>query len=296
MQKRALVGTIFILIALFMITLSLVMPWYQWEMTVEGYGEPDSYYVDYHLDHAESTGLGVTVDVDYDEEPQKDFNYIQTLKTTQIIAYIGIIGCIIGLIGTVIVTMDKLSSRGGAVLVLLAVIFSLMAPLYLMIALPAAFEEDARELNSPLPSEKIETDFFGSDKYEEESLGSTVTYEITWGGSIGWFLTIFAAIIVIIAFILIIISKPAPAPISQEMPMPFDMYAQPNAMFQPQEQAQFYYEQTSAYTQAPFAEPFAEPQGEEFQCPQCNRIFILTTAKRPAILRCPYCGLEGLVE
>lgn len=43
-------------------------------------------------------------------------------------------------------------------------------------------------------------------------------------------------------------------------------------------------------------QPAGKPKGQEFQCPQCSKIFIVTLSKRPAHIRCPYCGLEGIVE
>lgn len=47
----------------------------------------------------------------------------------------------------------------------------------------------------------------------------------------------------------------------------------------------------------PMAQPVDEkPKGEEFQCPECSKIFIVALEKRPLHIRCPYCGLEGMVE
>jgi len=46
----------------------------------------------------------------------------------------------------------------------------------------------------------------------------------------------------------------------------------------------------------PIAQPVEKPKGQEFQCPQCSNIFIVALSKRPAHIKCPYCGLEGIVE
>lgn len=46
----------------------------------------------------------------------------------------------------------------------------------------------------------------------------------------------------------------------------------------------------------PIAQPVEKPKGQEFQCPQCSKIFIVAMSKRPAHIKCPYCGLEGIVE
>jgi len=54
--------------------------------------------------------------------------------------------------------------------------------------------------------------------------------------------------------------------------------------------------QTSLPSQIPMAQPVKKTKGPEFQCPDCGRIFILGVAKRPAHIKCPYCGLEGVVD
>lgn len=46
----------------------------------------------------------------------------------------------------------------------------------------------------------------------------------------------------------------------------------------------------------PIAQPMEKPKGQEFQCPECSKIFIVAMSKRPAHIKCPYCGLEGIVE
>lgn len=291
MQKRALVGTILVFIALIMVGLSLVVPWYYSEVTISGFGNIEGINIDYYLDHAYAELPGDSEELSYDNETAKDYNWVQTFKTTQILAFLGIIGCFMGLIGAAMVMSEKLNSKAGAVLVLLAVILSLIAPLYLMFTLPNAIDKDAEEEGAISFQEDMRKDFFGSGK--EELMG--ISMEASWGGSTGWFLTIFAAIICIIALILVAISKPVPAPTIEQLPMPLDMYAQPYDILQPQSQAQFYADEDT-YPQYPSPLQIPRPQGEDFQCPNCSSIFILTLTKRPAIIRCPYCGLEGLVE
>jgi DNA-directed RNA polymerase subunit RPC12/RpoP len=42
--------------------------------------------------------------------------------------------------------------------------------------------------------------------------------------------------------------------------------------------------------------PPQKPKGQQFQCPECRRIFIVAMTKRPLHIRCPYCGLEGMID
>jgi len=67
--------------------------------------------------------------------------------------------------------------------------------------------------------------------------------------------------------------------------------------------AQFIIEQPQASEQVPqfqpeipMAQPAEKLKGPEFQCPDCGKIFIVALTKRPAHIKCPYCGLEGIVE
>ena len=289
MQKRALVGMILVLVALIMMGASLAFSWYKVEIKMRGNGFSSSGYIEYYLDHASLKAGEESVEAEYNATVE-DEPSVKTFRTTQILVIIGIICCILGLIGAALVTWEKIGSKGGAVLVVIAVILCLIAPLYLMFTLPGAFKEEAEQPDIELAVEEIGTDFFGSKRIDDMNW----TTEYYWGGSTGWFLTIFASIICIIALILVAISKPTPVPTTQQMPMPLDMYAQPYDIVPPP-QAQFYADE-EAFPQYPSPLQIPRPQGEDFQCPNCSSIFILTLTKRPAIIRCPYCGLEGLVE
>jgi DNA-directed RNA polymerase subunit RPC12/RpoP len=46
----------------------------------------------------------------------------------------------------------------------------------------------------------------------------------------------------------------------------------------------------------PMAQPIRKKTGDEFKCPECGKIFIVALKKRPLHIRCPYCGLEGMVD
>lgn len=291
MQKKALVGTVIVLLALMMFVLSLVMPWYMYEMKMSSLGEEESMSVEYYLDHAEAD-FGIEKDEkSYDDEDVKDYNFVKTFKTTQIMAFLGILGCFIGIVGAALVTSEKIKGKAGALFILIAVLLSLIAPLYLMFTLPSAFKEDTEESSGVVMEEEQTSSFFGSE--EDEILGIKV--EVSWGGSSGWFLAFFAAIISIIALILVAISRPAPA---QEMFFtPAPMIPQPTV--QPQFEGSFSPQIQGPQMQiapAPTASIPPAAHREEFQCPECNRIFILPPARKPVIARCPYCGLEGLVE
>lgn len=335
MQKKALVGTVFVLIALILIGLSLTMPWFSTKSEYPSSTLSEDQSEDYYLDHIEGGTSGFKIKVEYDNDQFKDYNFVQTFQTTQIIVIVGLICGIFGLIGAAMVSVGKLSSKMGTLLVLLTVILVIIAPIYLMFTLPGAFKEDFKDQGSSPPSEKIETDFFGSATVEEEELfGGTITYDVSWGGGLGWFLAIIAMVMCVIALPLVAKSKPAvqpglePQPQLVAVPPPvgegisfqpegaFTPIAPPGegVSFQPEptfsisEPTFSVSEPAFAPTAGPSMQPVAPPtamailppelasKGDQFQCPDCSKIFILAPGKRPAVLNCPYCGLKGIVD
>lgn len=295
MQKKALVGMIFVLVALIMIALSLMMPWYmiEDEHTANGAGYTNK--MEYYLDHITlSSGTSnVSIEVSYDEEGAQDQEFVKTFQTTQLFVYLGIIGCIIGMIGAALVMVGKVSHKAGAVMVLLAVILSLIAPMYLMFSLPAAFKEDYED---PEIKETIGKDFFGSTEHTEDYGFINETVKSSWGGTTGWFLGIIAMVMCIIALVLVAKAKPAAEPAPPAEPATFTIEPAPQAMTMEPEAPVTFQPEGAPIQPPPPVQPPDESQGEQFQCPQCAKIFILSTPQRPAILNCPYCGLEGLVD
>jgi len=290
MQKKAAIGTVLVLVALVMMGISLVMPWYTNENTSSANDISISIRLNYHLDHASfetdfpdvpGYSFNGTDDIDYDDETISEMNFVKTFQTTSMLVILGLIGCVLGLIGAALVALGKMKRSIGAILVLIAVIMCLLSPLYLMVSLIPAFEDDGMIMTSDDP-----TGFFGSEKSIEDG----VTIEHNWGGAIGWFLPIIAAIICIIALIMVALTKPEPQAFSIEGPIA--------PLMAPADQIPSFSIEPEPPGAIPMAQPVMEtkPKGEEFQCPQCSKVFIVALEKRPLHIKCPYCGLEGIVE
>jgi predicted RNA-binding Zn-ribbon protein involved in translation (DUF1610 family) len=291
MLKRALVGIILVLLALILIGASLVMPWYKNESKMSGNGMSASISLDYYFDHAkfssdfpDAGGIYINAsseELSYDDEPVRNFNFPKTFGMTRVIVILGLLGCIFGLFGAALVALGKLKPSIGALIVFIALILCIIAPIYLMAALPSAFEADGMTMPGG-----DDLTFFGSEK---ESL-SGGTQEFIWGPTIGWFLAIFAVIFNIFALILVATSKPEPKPFSMEGPIPLVMSVPPD------DTPSFTIESDTPQ-QVPMAQPvISQKKGDEFQCPECGKIFIVALKKRPLHIRCPYCGLEGMVD
>jgi ABC-type sugar transport system permease subunit len=291
MQKKAVVGMILVLIALVMVMASLFLPWYRNEVSSSANNMTLSIRLDYYFDHAEATfdapeGFGFyanssSEELSYDSPEVKDTNFVSVFGITQILAIIAVITTLFGLICAIMVAMGKLKGSVGAVVVSLAFLMCLLAPIYIMVSLPDAFIEDGMIMTSDAPN----PGFFGS----ESDSTSGMTNEHNWGGGLGWFFTIFAVVLNLIAMIFIATSKPAPKAFSMDAPIPLAMSAPPD------DTPSFTIDPVPGPVPIPAAVP-AQPKGDEFQCPQCRKIFLVALEKRPLHIRCPYCDLEGMID
>lgn len=225
MQRKALIGMILVLVALIMVGISFVMPWYSFSAEISSTGVSSEISADYYLDHAEMEALGETESMDY--EDMEDSETLDVFNTTRIMVILGIVGCIIGLIGAAMVMMEKMGNKLGAVLVLIALILALLAPIYIMFALPAAFKNEMGDVEEVEGlSSGMGDSFFGSESSSTDLGGGiSMSTEFSWGGGTGWFMALIGFILLIVALIMVLKAETAPAAQSQPEPQP--AYQQP---------------------------------------------------------------------
>lgn len=312
MKWKAEIGTILMVMALIFMTLSLIMPWYRQESKVSASGISARSSVEYFFDHAEISGsvgssygyfgptFSTSTSISYDNESIKDLNIFQTFRTTQVLAFVGLVGCIIGLLGATMVVFRKIGPKFGAFLVLIAVILSLIAPLYIMFALPAAYEKDLGDDPDIDPvSQKMTESFFGSEEYD---FGSAHV-EFSWGGSNGWLMAMCSMIICVVSLFLVILSKPQPSPLSREYSIPSVNYETRNFPTAHKEDgwSRFENHETEEVDSPLVFSPIGpKPKGgllpRRFECPECQGIIRVSVPKRPLNVRCSKCGVGGIVE
>ena len=219
---------ILVLVALIMVGISFVMPWYSLTAEISSTVVSSSMDTDYYLDHAEMEAMGETQTIDY-EDTEGDSKALDVFNTTKLMVILGIVGCIIGLIGAAMVMVGKMSNKLGTILVLIALILTVLAPIYMMFALPAAFDEDMGDTGGEGAASGMGESFFGSEKSETD-LGSagSMTTEYTWGGGTGWIMAFIAFILLIVALIMVVKSTtPEPAPMAPAQPAPQPAYQPP---------------------------------------------------------------------
>ncbi len=213
MEKKAMIGAVMAIIAVILIGISLIMPWYGINAKTEAMGQSAEVNMDFYLDHA---GMKNPLTGEYETHSYSEGNTTSNMKnvfqTTQMLDIVGLVLVLVGFIGAIMLAMGKMKKNIAVILVLLGFIFALIAPMYLMTALPPAMKDDMGGSTSTMFSSKIGDSFFGSDSHSISGASMTVS----WGGSTGWFMALIAAVLMILALIFVFLSKP-------EEPMPMMM-------------------------------------------------------------------------
>ncbi len=248
---------ILVIVALLLMAMSMVMPWYTIKAKASMSGVSSEVEINYYLDRSEIKALGETQTFDYDDESAEKSEALNVFRTTRLFVLLGLVGCILGLAGAILVMTEKMSNKVGAIFVLIALILALLAPFYMMFMLPGAFKADFDEAGGAsevLPSGMSES-FFGS---QEQSI-SGVSTEYSWGGGIGWIFALIAFFIILIALILVGRSSPAPLPMAPTQ-QPYQPVTQP-AYQPPQQQppAQQHYTPQQPPPSQPPSPPPQEP-------------------------------------
>lgn len=188
-MNKAMIGGILAVIAVILLVTSLAMPWYTINSEYEG--EESTSRDSLHLFSPNS-----------DSESETS-NTTTTFNITSWMATIGTIASAASLmfIGMAIPANKNKFKKIGMVLLIIGIIFALIAPLYLMTSLPGAYKDDHYGENRELPDhDSPAKSFFGSHSPE----GTENKY--SWGGGIGWYMSIIGAVILIISLILVTIS------------------------------------------------------------------------------------------
>jgi hypothetical protein len=298
LQGKALIATVLVIMAMVFCGLSLMAPWYSVEMESKGVGFTSKGQIVYYLDHIEVEYFGTSYERSYDNEQYDNVSFIDTFRTTGIIVYIAIFGCIIGTIGALMIFFEKIPHNLGIFLVTLAMILCLLAPLFLMVALPGSFQKDFADSDDELTS-RLGREFFGSETQES----GLSTAEVKWGGSVGWVMTMIAAMMCFAALVLVYFSKPTPTD-SDDYPDVADTWAtsDPKTMYVKEDVNSYQaYKQEQEDGVPLLLQPVGPPpppgsKTGRFQCPNCKKVNIISTLKRPLRIRCPKCNRVGIIE
>jgi len=272
MEKKAMIGAIMAIVAVILIGVTFVLPWYTVNVKESTpFGLTVEFDVDFYLDHVTiKTPLGTNI-TDYSHSGMS--HIASTFRTTQILNIVSLIFVLIGFIGALRFAIGKLGKGVAVALVVIGFILALITPLYLMITLPSAIEQDL--FSEPPYAQGIYQDmgksFFGYKKETSET--------VTWGGGAGWWLAIIGMILMLIALIFVAMAKEVPAGYAPPYSQQWGEYPQ-----QPSQPPQMEHSQAPprGYEQVQAPPPPQQPQQPPVQQQQAQ--FITVT--------CPYCGVK----
>jgi uncharacterized membrane protein YedE/YeeE len=201
--KKWILAFLFALIAVILLGAALMMPWYyithkpSYEAGVSAYTE--STY-EYELQEVTMKTQSYTVTKPYTNTEFEDSKMVPVFNNTFYLTILALIMAILLMVFSILggIKGGKMPLL-GVIFGLLAFIFALFAPMYMMIGIPAAVEEEWKELkkeNPDLEKPKLAEYFFG-----EETEGTGVLkIHTSWGGSTGWYLSVAAFVFALLAF------------------------------------------------------------------------------------------------
>ena len=212
MQKWIL-AFIFALLGVILLGIAMGSSWFQVKYEYDGEREDSSVNMKlremiFIIEYNSSGDLEKTYS--YSDEMYDDSDIPQIMNLTFIFTNLALILTMLVIVFAILIVIKKGSmAKIGMIVALLAFVFALIAPLYLMVALPGTFDEKGDESEAG-PQDS----FFGSSEASTED----GTIKTTWGGTTGWFLAIVASVFNLLAFNMIrsagkeIDSKPSPQP------------------------------------------------------------------------------------
>lgn len=185
MNRKALIGSIFCLVAIILIVISMFMPWYQIRNT--RYDNGVEYRIDSRFESTTVTeidGEHSTTETGYFEE-FTGFN--SAMENSRFTLILGLLMMIFSLISIVLYVKEKLEKKYVATILTLSIVLVLISPVYLAFQLPGAIEEDMKEGNyiSGISEDKMGDSFSGTVSNEENG-------ETRWGGGVGWLIAFIA--------------------------------------------------------------------------------------------------------
>ena len=245
-DKKPIIAMIFVLLAVIMIGVTLMMPW--WGMSIDSAGTKG--YYNFKLTGFEMSVGGLTVSGSYNEKILGTNSFKDTspktvgvFDTMMYLTIIVLIMAILGIIFVVLAMTGKIKPKIAAIILIISFIIALLTPVLFAVQLPAAIKDDSQgSTNSP-------EGFMGT----KTNTTGNVTTTLNWGPQLGWILMLVGVVFLILGASTMFGAesrKTAPQQIVSPYPQ------QPMAPMQPEP-----YPQTpQQYGAPPPTDPYAQPQ------------------------------------
>lgn len=236
-RKKGIIALILSIVVLSLLIFSIFLPWYSMTINIDG----DMYYqgktinldgdiksenfftevktvTDYDITGDETESEDETDKSDYEDDDIKN-----TMNTTLILIIIDIVLAVISLIVMIIVSLSKISKKWGILVFSIMTILVFITMLFFTIAIPNNIGDNLNEQSSDaLPNfmndfdERYNEQFFGSTSYRipwsdlpfvPSSVNGEITYKMSWGGGLGWFLIVTSLIFSILGLVIAVFVK-----------------------------------------------------------------------------------------
>ncbi len=266
MNTKTKIGLGLTIIAVFLLIISFSMPWYTYETDNFQEHEGDIIQKDEEINRVFINQGRQSSNYD-NVEPN---NRTTTVDNTVLMSRIGLMSAIFSVffVGIAAYSDENKFSKLGAVLIVVGIIFSIIAPLYLMTSLPDALKKDRYSEDEDLPDHDLPAkSFFGSyENTTEEYDGYYGTIEKhtdeEWGGGFGWYISIISGVLLAVALILVILGGKKPKHYeSSESDEQYPRY-QPERRQQPQQN----YDRSNQRQQSPqYDQKRQQPQQQNYE-------------------------------
>jgi len=199
-SKLPLLVTVFAVLGVVFMGISLAMPWYVVKTEATGgIGTIEGTYsfsgIDSKIDIAGQSLSNHTAWGDVKNADKTKGLY----SLTQIMVILGLVMCILLLVGGVMLMKGPDKKKLAVLFGVLALVFSLLAPVLFMAMHPGALKEDSKAASGSEPTAGPPTSFTGS---MDSILG-----KVTWGPGTGWIMGLLGFIFALLGFILVLLVK-----------------------------------------------------------------------------------------
>lgn len=213
-----MVGAVLGLIGFILITVALVTPWYFSKVSesggpFSGAYEQQNYYLGDGSNSIQPTcgglpsGASCGNSTSYTSSPP---DYNNTGHLSEALQGLVIGGLILGLLGFIFAFMARKNQkmvRWAMIFLVLAMLLAIVAPIAQLAAQPGAIHSDISNNKGSTSSDGPWNTYFGSNSSSQTFGGTTVTTDESWGANTGWYLSIGAFVVFLVAAILLMRSR-----------------------------------------------------------------------------------------
>lgn len=220
-------GFVLGLIAFVLVLVCLFGAWFTVHMEGSAMGTTMEVDVAYGLGGAyvdmEMMGMNMGMGMSYSELPPSSEvdEMIAVFTTTQLLVIPAVIFTLLFFIFAIMIGLGKMGGGIAVVLGVLGMIFTLIAFIYFMVAIPPTM---AQQTTVPGVTGSFAMEgFWGSESLDLDLGLGSINADVSWGPGLAWYLMIVAFVMILIATVMMIGARPKPKPTVAYTPAVYSM-------------------------------------------------------------------------